>query len=440
MEKTIETGLNWNQADAMRKEGRYAEALKIFIEHFSENKDEASLWRSILCARHLKDYQTAIELIEENYKEFEDSEMLRIQFAWLKYDAFMGKAKKSGNWDKVIKLADEIFQLNPENGEILFRLTLFAAIDAAKNLKDNEKLLELTDMVGPEKLAAKGETYKGRKMISWRERWYFARLQALFSAELFSECRSLAFKAFAEYPRKLEFARKAALCRIQTGEVKEAEEELIGITKARGCPWYVFADLAKIRFEMGRYEEALESAYDAAQKQGDLKTKVNLFSLIAKLLLITGNNDQAKNHSILACAIREKYHWKIPQDLENLKERFELYYELPAPENILNKCKQIWTKSSTKENSQIPATGAEIADKVCGTMGQIKEGRPFSFISSPGYASGIYVKLAEVPEELQHEGAEIVFKVIESFDHKKGQKSVRATNVRAKNNSEAIAA
>lgn len=445
MEKKIESGINWNQAENLRKENRFAEALPMFMSHFAEHHDEPSLWRCIHCARHLKDYNTAIELIENNYQDFTRSEMLRVQFAWLKYDALIPTARKRGDWEGILKIADEIFELNPEDGEILFRLTLFAAIDAARNLNDFRKMLELTDLITPENLAAEGESFKGRRMISWRERWYFARLHALFQAGLYEDCRRLAFRAFSEYPRKIEFARRAALCRDQVGARTEAEEELMAISKVKGCPWYVFADLAKIRFDLGKYDEALESALAGAGMHGDLKTKVNLFSLIGKILLVLGESDAALHHITLSCSIRNREHWKIPEDLKQLADRFGLGNNLPAPEIALKNCSPLWKKTgnqvterpSRNESSKSPqhdvAAGSKtpVMTGLTGILGAAPEGRPFSFITSSDYQKPVYVKLAEIPEELRYEGARLSFDLVEGFDQKKGVKSVRAANVEA---------
>ncbi|HNX77205.1 MAG TPA: hypothetical protein PLM07_11025 [Candidatus Rifleibacterium sp.] len=443
MEKKIESGLNWNQAENLRKENRFAEALPIFMAYFAEHRDEPTLWRCVHCARHLKDYNTALELIENNYQDFTGSQMLRVQFAWLKYDALIPTARKRSDWEGILKIADEIFELNPEDGEILFRLTLFAAIDAARNLNDYRKMLELTDLIAPEKLAAEGESFKGRRMISWRERWYFARLHALFEAALYEDCRRLAFRAFSEYPRKIEFARRAALCRDKMAARGDAEEELMAITKVRGCPWYILADLAKIRFELGKYDEALDSAIAAAGMHGDLKTKVNLFSLIGKILLVLGESDAALHHVTLSCSIRNREHWKIPDDLKQLSDRFGLGGNLPAPEIALKNCSGFWRQSGsqparqpgcresqTYQKPSVPALAeAPVKTGLKGILGAVPEGRPFSFITSSDYQKPVYVKLTEIPEELRYEGARLSFDLVESFDQKKGEKSVRAANV-----------
>ena len=74
------------------------------------------------------------------------------------------------------------------------------------------------------------------------------------------------------------------------GKYGEAEEELQAISRMRGCPWYIVADLAKLRFNVGSFNSALDAAYEATLMHGELKSKVNLFTLIAKIQLVLGNS------------------------------------------------------------------------------------------------------------------------------------------------------
>ena len=133
------------------------------------------------------------------------SQPLKSQFCWLQYDFIIDKNKKSGNWEKVLKASEDVLDMIDDYNDLLFKLALFSAIDAAKNLKDNQKLLELTDIIGPEKLSAEPENYKGKKIMSYRERWFFARLNALFDSQLYEECRELSLEAIKQFPRRIEF-------------------------------------------------------------------------------------------------------------------------------------------------------------------------------------------------------------------------------------------
>ena len=138
----------WQEAEEMRKAGNFEKAYPIFLESFKANADEGSLWRAVHCARKIGEFETAVNLIEENKGMLLSSQPLKSQFCWLQYDFIIDKNKKSDNWEKVLKASEDVLEMIDDSNDLLFRLALFSAIDAAKNLKDTQKLLELTDIIG----------------------------------------------------------------------------------------------------------------------------------------------------------------------------------------------------------------------------------------------------------------------------------------------------
>lgn len=435
VENTLAMASIWNNAEDLRKSGKYEQALPIFLDSFMANSDEGSLWRAIHCYRKLGQFELALELIEANKAMLATSVALKSQFCWLKYDAVIDKNKKSGNWDAVLKCSEEILEIVTDVNDLLFKLALFAGIDAAKKMDEPQKVLELTEMVGPEKFPAEGELFNGKKLLSYRERWFYARLGALFDVQLYEECRSLSLEAVRQYPRRLEFSRRGALCKMMLGCNGEAEEELLAISKTRGCPWYITADLAKLRFNTGSFHSALDSAYEAALMPGELQSKVNLFSLIARIQLVLGDSESAKNHTILACSIRKHLNWKFNQETVQLASRFGIDDNLPLPHIAKKACEEEWRK----QNKNMPANnvpsekvddGKLIATSLQGTITSIVEGRPFTFIRRADNGQNVYAKLSDIPAELQANGTELEFDLVESFDKLKNKKSVRATNVR----------
>ena len=424
----------WQEAEEMRKSGKFESAFPIFMENFKANSDEPSLWRAVHCARKTNQFDAAVQLIEENKQMLSTSQPLKSQFCWLKYDYVIDKNKKSGNWEAVLKAAEEILELITDCNDLIFKLALFAAIDAAKNLNDSQKVLELTEIVGPEKLPAEGENYKGKKILSYRERWFYARLSALFDLQLYEECRELSLEAVKQYPRRLEFSRRGALCKMMLGKYGEAEEELQAISKMRGCPWYITADLAKLRFNVGSFNNALQSAFEAAKMHGELQSKVNLFTLIAKIQLVLGNSESAKNHTLLACAIRKHFKWRFNEEITQLASRFGLVLDnLPLPNIAVKDCEPEWginRENTTDKKEEIKLSSQPIELAVQGTITSILENRPFTFIRRADNWKNIYVKVSDIPEHLQLSGAELEFDIVESFDKLKNKKSVKAVNVR----------
>lgn len=425
-------GLDWNKAETDRKNGKFAEASKVFIEHFDVSGDEDSLWRIIHCARHLKNFELAFKYIEQGLELFPDSKYLQTQISWLKYDAKIVPSKKNNDWETVIKVADEILE-HTSNDEILFNLVLFAAIDAAKSIKDSEKLIELTNLISPNNLDKNSRKWNGRKIISWRERWYFARLHALYELKQFETCRETALEAYNQYPRKAEFMRRAALCLVEMNKNTEAISELETLINTSKTSWYMKADLAKLLFAEGNIDKAWKYAVDSANDYGELKSKVNLFLLMAKIQLALGESEIAKLHATMSCSIREKYHWKIPQDLKDICIHLDITEPYQNAKLIEKECKKYWKNENSKpEKANIPTNEGKIIDNNCsGTLIIKNPDLPFAFIKSEKFASNIYVKMEDIPQNLRENDKMLSFTVVSNFDKVKQKEGKRAIKVQS---------
>lgn len=452
---------SWNHAEELRKQNNFAEALKIFEELLKQKPEECTAWRAVYCARKLKNFDLALNLLNENINNFNTSKKLKEEFGWLKYSTTLSSAKKSGNNDCIIKACEEILELCPETPNLLFCLTLFCAINAAKKSNNIEKLLELTNLVGPNMLSDEKEVYKKRTQMSWRERWYYARLNALFSAGLFNECRALCLEAQTQYRGQIEFRRRAALCQLKLGCRLEAEEELLCLTRSKACPWYIHADLANLEFENSHFEEALKSAYKAVFAYGDLSSKVNLFALIAKIQLVLGETESAKKYAQLTYSIRLNKNWRLTDECKRLADRFGLDCSVLPPKECFKLCKadiqnncannqnnpadnaEIIAQEQTahiKKSAQEQATpikksaqeqAAPIEKGAQGILTGYNEDKPFAFIEAAKYNEKIYVKINDVPQSLRRNGAELSFNLYQSFDNVKNKMGFKAKEVSA---------
>ncbi len=421
----------WKSAEALRKAGKFEEAKPIFLKLFEENRDASSLWRAVHCARKLKLYEEALDLIEDNKSLVNSSGALLTQFNWLRYEFLLDSYKKKSDWQRAIDLCEELLEDCPDETDLFFRLVLFSGIDAAKKLDDYEKVLEFTGIISPSKLPREGEYIRGKKIMSYQERWYYARIGALYEVSLYEECEEMVEEALKEFPRCIEFARKGAQCKIKLGKKEAGVKELNSLCRRKGCPWYISMELANLRFELGKYDEALQAAYVGANGYGELKNKVNLIALIAKIQLVLGNSESAKNHVALACTIRDKQGWRINKDFQRLMDRFGVVKGEVVLEVALRPCEKEWRDSAEKrfQNSADIDENKKVAMGVKGRLGAIVDGRPFAFISRKNKKESIYVRLKDIPKQFRKEGLEVVFDMVESFDRMKSKKSVRAINV-----------
>ncbi|MBQ3643347.1 MAG: hypothetical protein II961_02005, partial [Candidatus Riflebacteria bacterium] len=174
-----------------------------------------------------------------------------------------------------------------------------------------------------------------------------------------------------------------------------------------------------------------------------LQSKVNLFTLIAKIQLVFGNSESAKNHTSLACSIRKNLKWKFNEETTQLASRFGIGDELPMPNIALKACEKEWKEQGDIDNKVVADNTScnkePLKTGLQGTITSIVDNRPFTFIHRADNDQNIYAKISDIPEDLRLSGAEVEFDLIESFDKLKNKKSVKAVNVRAIQTEKAVA-
>ena len=193
--------------------------------------------------------------------------------------------------------------------------------------------------------------------------------------------------------------------------------------------------ITKLRFNLGSFNRALDAAYKATLMHGELQSKVNLFTLIAKIQLVLGNSESAKNHAILACAIRKNSKWRFNEEITQLASRFGIGDNVPLPNIAVKACEIEWRKNSdndsSKTNENSDCSSEPIKTGLQGIVSSIVDNRPFTFIHRADNGQNVYAKISDIPEDLRASGAEVEFDLVECFDKLKNKKSVRATNIRA---------
>ncbi|MDN5280640.1 MAG: hypothetical protein PWR01_4605 [Clostridiales bacterium] len=370
--------------------------------------------------------ENAWQLLYEAMELFPENREINNEHAWLLYDFELTPAKSRKNFDQIIETANKIINLEPDL--LLQTICVFAATDACKAINEHEKTLQFLALLDKSRLEKSPREYAGKRIMSWRERWYFACINALFETGNFIECREICLEATADFPQILEFKRKAALCLAESGELAKAAEELQRLILSRNVPWYVNSDLAKILFETGNVEEAWRQTSKAAQAKGELKTKVNLFQLMARILLAQGKRQAAASHLCLAAKVREEQNWSIPESLSEMLQKLNTSHEQTDLKTLLSCCRPFWTGS----NCEIKPEVADKIDKKKVYRGVLLMKNPashFAFIKCRELTENIYVKASDIPETLKIDGKEVRFSITTSFDAKKSRESKRAVNI-----------
>lgn len=427
----METQSNQNElfvkAEELRKTGRHQQAAEIFRACWNLEKSEDIAWRLISCLRHLSAREEAWQVLYEAKEIVPVSHQLKIQHQWMLYDFDLADAKSRKSNEKIIEISEQLLDMAPDG--MLLQLVVFAATDACKVLNLPEKTLQYLSYLSKSSLDKAPREFDGSKIISWRERWYFACINALFDLGNFVECRDTALEAYKDFPAKIEYARKAALCLAADGHEQPAADELEVLVRGRRAPWYIYTDLARLLFECGNIDKAWLYSCKAAEASGEVKTKVNLFYLMARVLLTKGNRDAAAVHASLAVAARSEQGWSVPEELSEFMQKFNLNSENANSASLMQACRKYWvTHQSITGNNEIATNKNE---RHLGCLLIKSPETPFAFIRSKSFSENIYVKTSDIPEKLRCDGAKIEFSVQTSFDTKKNRESIKAIQITA---------
>lgn len=422
----------FSKGEAARKSGNYTSAAEFFRKCWNLQKNEEHAWRLVSSLRHLHLREEAWQVIYEAAEIVSDSELINTQHAWLLYDFDLAEAKAKKHHAKILDVASQITDMKPDG--ILLQLAVFAASDAAKALNMPEKILEVLGLLDKNSLEKTPREYNGKKILSWRERWYFACINALFELGNFSECRQTALEAYKDFPAKIEFSRKAALCLAEMGSHFEAAEELETLVRGRRAPWYMYSDLARLWFEAGHIDEAWKNASSAAQASGELKTKVNLYYLMARMLMAKGQREGAAAHALLASAARTEQGWSVPGCLVEILKTLNASAENANIGALLSECRKYWGSANefvVRNKTEKSIAKTDKTERFEGAVLMQSPTIPFAFIKSSDFENNIYVKTAEIPAECRKAGAQVSFCIQSSYDAKKNRQSLRAVEVRA---------
>jgi len=186
------------------------------------------------------------------------------------------------------------------------------------------RVLEWCDRIQPEQLSSvprHGPGGKGSTIeyASEREKWYASRCKALFELGRYEECIDLAEQALAEFPKlhhdnDLWFRWRIALSKAELGDKETAIAELQGLL-SRKKDWFIYHRIAQYLFDLGRLDEALKYAVDAALGRGDLEYKWGLFLLMGDIFKAQLKPEYAQKHILLAAKLRQEQDWRIPLEL-----------------------------------------------------------------------------------------------------------------------------
>lgn len=322
-----------DQAQNLRKSKQYDQALALYEVLWREHRDACDKWDGwgyAYCLRKLGRTAEAVDVSREVYEANLDFEYIKNVYGWSLYDLEISKSTEeiAQNVTPFFRTVNAILEISdPYDRYSPYVRTVMKVIDYFNDRAtySAEHILNWTEKLKPDMLSletSSGKTSEGRvvEYPSDRERWYAWRSKALYEGGRYEECVALSDAALQAIPR-FHFSNdvwirwRRALAKGQMGDREAAIADLDAVLQDKH-DWFLKRDMARLLYEEGRLEEALEYAAQAALDPGDLEYKWELFLLMGQILNRMSNLEEARKHVLLAAALREEHEWKATEELE----------------------------------------------------------------------------------------------------------------------------
>lgn len=410
---TEEVSLSWMEAEALRKAGQWARAGAYFHACLKKSPSAGAAWRYAFCLRKAGYPEAALGVARRAIRTWPDQNALRWELVWCLYAARLQPAQqREGQEEKVLEAAREMVAEGAEG--LAPQLVVFAAVGAARRRGQWGEVLSWCERLSPEGLDARPQ--EGRKQMAPLERWHLARVKALTNLERWEEGVSAARQARDAYPHSPDFLRWHAACLAGQGKPEEAAAILQEHLGARRKQWYVLADLARLRLELGDVASGRALAEEAVVSHGEDSAKVNLFLLLARIHCELGDFATAGNWLGWCLQLRSENAWParaIHQDV--LASIEQAGVELPH-------------RSSREWKEICLSSLAAGQERRSGRVEGCGDERPFCFIRDK--SDRFFVLVRDLPADCRKDGAKVDFVPVQGFDKKKGRPAWQAGEVK----------
>ncbi|MBE9478878.1 MAG: hypothetical protein IMY80_02850 [Chloroflexi bacterium] len=322
-----------SEAQTLREQKQYAEALERYRALWTDHRDTCTTWDGwgyAFCLRKTGRAKEGLDVCREVYKMQSDFERIRNLYGWCIYDTeIKGRddAAIEQNEAQFLRAANAIVKLVEPGTYSPYAWTV---LRVAKYYKSRAaypaaKILEWTGKLSPAHLSTgvghgTGSRGKPVEFASDREKWYGHRSKALFESGRYQECLELGAQALDDVPKfhsnnDIWIRWRMALSKGRLGDHQNAIYDLKDILRSKH-DWFIQRDVAQLLYENNQSDQALEYAIDAALNAGDLEYKWGLFLLMGLILQSLSKPDEARKHVLLAANLRMEHEWKFPQELQ----------------------------------------------------------------------------------------------------------------------------
>jgi len=419
------------QASDLRKSGRYADALPVFVE-LQQSGDEYGLAGSLNCLRKLGRFDEALALARRSDPAGQRMDWTKAEIVWTHIQGRLLRLPESASLNDMLAVADDICRLGPE--DVAMKAVAFAVAKKAKNADRWDIAGQWIEKVNPDALS--GESMRGesgREGWSDKSLWHNYRVRALVETGRHREALPLAEKAIAGFPAQRRFfLRLKALALHGLGDTDSALDIYQSLCAGGRADWWMVGEYGRMLVDAGKPSEGIPVLAAAAQCRAPLDLKVKLVSDLGNAAYAEGQPRAALCHFLLCRSIRTRRNWSVPDELARRIEEITGQGDFAEllrqnEEELLRECQNIWARLARPERSvQRPRRNPRK-----GMIGAVRLGpseRPFCYIVAAGGES-VFAWKQDLPVGLS-DGAVVDFTASPSYDKKKGRESWKASDVR----------
>lgn len=409
------------QAMTLKSQGKYHEATHILEQHLTSNisgSDSFLISSLVFCYGKTGMHQKIIDISDALRKENISTEQLNIATAWAYYNLHF-KDQKILNPEKAIDMIENIGKLFPQTKALHpLPLAIFKYV-SSNNVITAAFKAQLLELLKPELLDSEPKQFNGKDQLfsSDREVYYSHYSKALLELGNHARCAEVCQEAFElKLTQRVWFERRYAMCLAKLGRMQEAFELYQKLAAQKG-EWYIYFETGLAAFRLQEYQSAEAYAMKAMFAPGKIEAKIHLWELLRDLMSHNKQYELAIELLSLIAAIRQQMHWSVPSGLMQELASYNLVLDQLRPfKDILHSIKY-----------KLKATPSE-SSKYRGTISKMLPNDVAGFITCSGQS--YYFRAMDCKGFQPTVNQKVSFDLIDSFDAKKQQKTLRAIHIK----------
>ena len=424
-----------NNADNLRKAKKFAQSLEFYTKlwkEFPEQCNEWVAWGYAVCLQKEKKHVEALEICDKVMSSQPDFPNIKGVYVWslyytqIKLEIADGEELFLHSANQIIKYARQDDNFSP------YTMTVFKVLEhiESKQVYEADHALEWLGKLRPELLDQEPFAYvdpngNQRELASKMEQYHMMLSKAYLQKERWTECIEVCKNALKTIPKlhynnEIWFTRKMAIAESKLGNTLKAIDLLKELSDKRS-DWFISAEIASLLFDAGDTREGMEYAVAAAQAPGEPDKKINLFKLMAEMLISMDKIEWAQKHVQFVYAVRKQKNWKIDSELQHLIEQLDVdTTRMIDPKRLFNHIRNIWDDVLYADQERYEGKIKSLLPT--GTAGFIEDmDRKTYYFRRKDFKGKTDFFVVGTP---------VTFYVQEGFDTKKNRPSFNAVNVR----------